>query len=597
MCGFAGILERGTDAGASRLAGALDCLQRRGPDGGGREGETVAGWRATFGHRRLAIIDLDERAAQPFRRGALLVAFNGELYNYVELRDELRAAGAEFRTESDTEVVCAAWERWGGDALARFDGMYALAVLDRAQRTLTLARDAFGEKPLFVAASPDRVVFGSTMDAVLALLGTPVPAIDPAWVEAFTVLGFAPAPLTMRRGVEKLAAGERRTFVLADASWRTAHDGAVALLDRPRGTRRFDAMEFEERLTTSLERRLRADVPLALLLSGGIDSAYVAALARRRLGRELLAVTIRDRVDSSVEVDRARRTCEALGVAHRVVDMPDRPLREVVAASLAAMDEPIGDPAFPMLVELFAHVPPDLRVVLTGDGADELFLSYSSYRRLLGAAGGAAGSAAAVFAGPVGALAPRLAGPFGRRVAERVVFGAALAPGDRFRRLAALAGWGRADGPAWSRAVVPRGAGPEALWRHSLAYELPEYLLVKGDRASMHQSFEARTPYLSRDVLAYVLECDPASVGLGRKEAIVARLEAHLGAPLGFTKRGFFASGQDLLARGDDAWHPALRDHPIVGPRLAAAADPRRTDALAYYRLHVLNSWLQTRCA
>jgi asparagine synthase (glutamine-hydrolysing) len=597
MCGFAGILERGTTAAGARLDTALGCLRRRGPDGGRREQETVVGWQVAFGHRRLAIIDLDDRAAQPFRRGELLVVFNGELYNYVELRDELRAAGAAFRTESDTEVVCAAWERWGTEALARFDGMFALAVLDRAHGTLTLARDAFGEKPLFVAAAPDRVAFASTMDAVLALLGTPAPAVDPTWIEAFAVLGFAPAPLTIRLGVEKLAAGERRTFALARGTWRTAHDGAVALLDRPRGTRRFEALEFEERLTTALERRLRADVPLALLLSGGIDSAYVAALARRRIGRDLLAVTIHDRIDSSEEVDRARRTCEALGVAHRVVRMPDRPLRDVVAAALAAMDEPIGDPAFPMLVELFAHVPPELRVVLTGDGADELFLSYSSYRRLLGPAAGGVGQAAAALAGPVGALAPRLAGPHGRRIAERVVFGAALAPGDRFRRLASIAGWGRADGPSWSRTVVPRGDGPEALWRHSLAHELPEYLLVKGDRASMHHSFEARTPYLSRDVLSYVLDCDPSSVGLGRKEAMVARLETHLGASLGFTKRGFFASGQELLARGDDAWHPVLRDHPMVGPSLAAAAVPRRTDALAYYRLHVLNSWLQTRCA
>ena len=591
------MLELASTVGAARLEAALDCLRRRGPDGVGRETEAVSGWYASVGHRRLSIIDLNERASQPFRRGNLLVVFNGELYNYVELRAELRATGAEFRTESDTEVVCAALERWGRGALARFDGMYALAVLDRARGTLTLARDSFGEKPLFVAAFTDRIAFGSTLDAVVALLGASAPAIDPAWIEAFVVLGFAPAPLTMRLGIEKLAAGEVRECDLAGGAWRTWHTGAASLLDRPRGTRRFDVLEFEERLVMSLERRMRSDVPLALLLSGGIDSTYVAALARRRLGRELLAVTIHDRIDSTKEVDRARRTCELLDVTHRVVRMPNRPLRETIAAALPAMDEPIGDPAFPMLVELFAHIPPELRVVLTGDGADELFLSYSSYRRLLTPNGGLVGLVATALAGPAGVIAPFFLGTVGRRIAERLVFASGLPPGDRFRRLAAIAGWGQADGPAWSRAVVPKGMGPESLWRHSLGHELPEYLLVKGDRASMHHSFEARTPYLSPDILSYILECDPSTMGLGRKDAIVARLSEQFGVKLGFAKRGFFASGQKLLLRGGDDWHPALTAHPTVTQRLGSAADPRLTDALTYYRLHVLNSWLQQRCA
>ncbi|MES3032821.1 MAG: asparagine synthase (glutamine-hydrolyzing) [Gemmatimonadota bacterium] len=595
MCGFAGALERQPgSSGLARVEQAMQCLLRRGPDAGGAEVLEVAGWTASLGHRRLRIIDLDDRSAQPFHRGALTLLFNGEVYNYVELRQELEALGATFRTTSDTEVVAAAWEAWGHGAFARFDGMFALAIVDAQHDVLILARDAFGEKPLFVSATPDRVAFGSTADAVLAMREGEAPVVSQAFISAFVTLGFVPAPLTVWEGMEKLAAGEIRQLDLRSGAWQVTHVAAVDAVG-PSGTDRFDIVAFETLMTESLSRRLRADVPLALLLSGGIDSAYIAALMRRSLQRDVLAVTIHDRIDSTEEIDRAARVCRTLGIEHRLVRMPVRPLAAVIADALPAMDEPIGDPAFPMLCELYAHVPPELRVVLTGDGADELFLSYSSFRRMLTPGRGIVGVAGAALRGVLGTGWAR-GTTLRRRVSERLAMDASLDPGERFRLLGALAGWEDALSCAGAPSIMPRGAGPAALYRHSLAHELPEYLLMKADRASMLHSFESRTPYLSMPLLRYVLACSPASVDLGHKRHITTRLETLLGEDLSFTKRGFFASGQEQLERAGRDWHPALR-RSRHGVLLAAAQDRRRVDALTYYRLHVLHEWLVLRCA
>ncbi len=597
MCGFAGVLERGQrGASGHRLDMALQCLMRRGPDGGGTEIVPCAGWTASLGHRRLKIIDLDDRSAQPFTRGALTALYNGEIYNYLELRDELRTLGHRFRTESDTEVLLAGFEQWGIGALARLDGMFALALVDRSRGTLLLARDAFGEKPLFLAASPDRVAFASTADAVATVLGERKPLVSEAFAEAFLTLGFAPAPLTVWAGVEKLGAGEFRELDLASGTWTGGHVASADLLDEPLQRRTFDALEFEAILLGSLERRLRADVPVALLLSGGIDSAYVAALLRKRLDRPLLAVTIKDRIDSSEEVDRAARVCAVLGIEHRIVAMPERPLQALVADAMPAMDEPMGDPAFPMLCELYAHVPPELRVVLTGDGADELFLSYSSLRRLLTPNDGLLAAVASAASAMISRTGSARGNVLWRRVAERTVMAASLESGERFRLLADLAGWTSGTFGDWSPAMRPEGRDASALYRHSLMHELPEYLLVKADRAAMRHSFESRAPFLNRDLLRYVLQCDRASVGLGQKRHIMSRLGALLGEDMHFTKRGFFASGQDQLVRVPHEWHQVLM-HDRFRAWRRDALDTQRMDGLSYYRLHVLNTWLVTQCA
>ncbi|MFY9327885.1 MAG: asparagine synthase (glutamine-hydrolyzing) [Georgfuchsia sp.] len=594
MCGFVGILERGTrEDVAGRLRRALDSLSRRGPDSEAALIEEVGAWRAALGHRRLKIIDLDERASQPYRRGDVVVLLNGEIYNYVEIREELLMEGATFVTQSDTEVAAAAYERWGSACVRRFDGMFALVILDHQRGRLTLARDPFGEKPLYVAAAEGLIAFGSTAESLRLLLGERSLDIDPRWVAAYLQLGFAPAPLSVWKGIEKLSAGEVREIDLQTGQETTWEDAAKAWLDEPIGGGGFDIMEFEALLIRSIERRLRADVPLGILLSGGIDSAYLTALIGSHLSGRLTAVTIHDRLDSTEEIDRAAKVCGRFGVEHQILRYPSKPLHELIAASLPSMDEPIGDPAYPVLVELFSQVPRDIRVVLTGDGADELFLSYTNYRRLLRRGHGAYGMLARMILPATRRLSPMI-GALGVRLARRMVIESSLPVAHRLDMLAALGG---PAGMYQSEFPIARAddRNEVALWRYSLELELPEYLLVKADRASMHHSFESRTPYLNRELFQYLVGRDPETLALGGKSHITQRLNSLIGEDFGFTKRGFFASGQETLARGA-IWHPRMSD--LCGSAvIQAASDPRRTDATSYYRLHVLNEWLNRTCA
>ncbi len=594
MCGFVGILERGAQVEVAwRLRRALDSLSRRGPDSEGVLIEEVGAWRAALGHRRLKIIDLDDRASQPFRRGDLVVLLNGEIYNYVEIREELLRDGATFVTQSDTEVAAAAYERWGSACVRRFDGMFALVILDRKRGRLTLARDPFGEKPLYVVASDGLIAFGSTAESLRLLLGEHSLEIDPRWVAAYLQLGFAPAPLSVWKGIEKLAAGEVCEIDLQTGQKTNWEDAAKALLDGPSDGGRFDIAEFEALLMSSIERRLRADVPLGILLSGGIDSAYLTALIGSRLAERLTAVTIHDRLDSNEEIDRAAKVCGRFGVKHRILSYPSRPLDELIAASLPSMDEPIGDPAYPVLVELFSQVPREIRVVLTGDGADELFLSYANYRRLLRRGGGTCGLLARMSLPAAVRLGPMM-GALGVRLAKRMVIESSLPAGQRLGMLAAL---GRPVGMDESVLPILNGCDRDevALWRYSLEHEFPEYLLVKADRASMHHSFESRTPYLNRELFQYLISRDPKTLALGGKSHITQRLDSLIGEDFGFTKRGFFASGQETLARGA-VWHPQMSE--LCGADVIQnASDPRWTDATRYYRLHVLNQWLNRKCA
>lgn len=596
MCGLVGIVELKSERSSlARVAVAMNSLVRRGPDGDGTTTEEIGDWIATLGHRRLKIIDLDDRAAQPFRRDEVIVLFNGELYNYVELRRELWLLGAKFVTESDTEVIAAAYQSWDTECFSRFDGMFALVIIDSAKRRVLVARDPFGEKPLYIATRPNCVAFGSTADSVLAVLDAQRPELNLDWVDAFLHLGFSPAPMTVWKGIEKLRAGEVREFDLQSRRWSSREESAQALLGSGKSGQPFDIIEFEAQLLASIERRLRADVPLAILLSGGIDSAYVATLIRRRLNRPLVAVTIRDQLNSTEELQRAASVCERLAIQHRIVQFPTRPLAQLVEDSIAAMDEPIADPAFPVLMELFAHVPREFRVVLTGDGADELFLSYANYRRLLEPRDGGAATLATLLTGIVVRLAARLGRVTGFRAARWTVMRANLPIGTRFGLLTMLPTYNGHERAHWAGAIAPTETGVSALWRYSLAHELPEYLLVKADRASMHYSFESRTPYLSRKLFRYLLSCDPETIGLGEKKKVTERLNYLLGTDLLFRKRGFFASGQELLERHNN-WHPLLHE-PRFRNAVGVATNRSRTDATTYYRLHVLNSWLKTKCA
>jgi asparagine synthase (glutamine-hydrolysing) len=277
------------------------------------------------------------------------------------------------------------------------------------------------------------------------------------------------------------------------------------------------------------------------------------------------------------------------------LSFPKKTLNQLVETALPAMDEPISDPAFPMLVELFSHVPRDFRVVLTGDGSDEIFLSYIDYCRLLKNRSGFRGWVAGKVAKRLLNIAAQVDINIFFRIAKRIIMEANLPIGERFDMLQAYSSWGVADGMPWFESLKAKDDGPAALWRYSLAHKLPEYLLVKADRASMYYSFESRTPYLNHDLFQYFFSCKFKNSFLGKKNIILNRLNEFLGEELGFTKRGFFASGQNHIYRDSNAtWHSLLQDY--FKDRLNDLSFLNRIDSMTYYRLYILNSWIKMKC-
>ncbi|MEO1085905.1 MAG: asparagine synthase (glutamine-hydrolyzing), partial [Acidobacteriota bacterium] len=377
MCGIAGLMRPDGDAvgGPERVGRMAERLLHRGPDA---SGEWIGG-AAAFGFRRLAVIDLDA-GDQPMVDGPLAVMQNGEIYNYLELRRELEADGHRFRTQSDTEVLLKAYRAWGAEMLERLRGMFAIALYDGERRRLLLARDRLGQKPLFWSHDPARgeLSFASGLDALLPALADR--RLDEIALDDFLTFSVVPGPSSILRGVSKLPpahylvaengrVGEPRRY------WRPPVPivgGAVDEAEAADGLRR--------ELETSVELRLRSDVPIGCFLSGGVDSTLVTGLAA---GQQpgLLSFTVGfgdPRFDESAV---ARRTAERFGTRHHEEQVdastfsPDA-LRELVRY----MDEPFGDSSFLPTYWLSRAARRHVTVALSGDGGDELFAGYHRYR-------------------------------------------------------------------------------------------------------------------------------------------------------------------------------------------------------------------------
>lgn len=381
MCGIAGIFQSSDPGGDAVSAAAMaQAIAYRGPDAQGvmRREDT---W---FSHRRLAIIDLSEAANQPMTDAAdgLMIVFNGEIYNFRELRMELESRGARFRTRGDTEVILELFARDGIDGLARLDGMFALAIYVRRSRELYLMRDRLGKKPLFYFRTGDTVVFASELAALKR---------HPAWrgelrpeaIHDFLAYEYVPDPDTVYDDVWKLPPGSWARF-------RTGVEPEIRRYWQPDFRDKlkinFEDAQVELRalLSRAVSRRLIADVPCGIFLSGGMDSGIVAALAARAATEELAAFTIGFDIRRYDERVAARSTVDwiaannAHGLTHyeQVVDFRSFPVLEQLAAHYG---EPFAD--FSMLPEYFLSrfAATQVKVALSGDGADEIFAGYERY--------------------------------------------------------------------------------------------------------------------------------------------------------------------------------------------------------------------------
>lgn len=366
MCGVFGILG---DYAPAQAHAAFALLAHRGRDHSG----IIEQPGLFFAHHRLAITDHHPRAQQPMRRGKLLLSFNGEIYNFQALRREL--ADCVWETESDAEVILAAYAAWGIDCVQRLQGMFAFALLDGD--TLYLVRDRFGEKPLFYHLTATGIAFASEIKALKALLPT-IRMNDEALHSYLSFLAPAP-PHTFYQGIAKLQSGEWLCYQRGKITKQTYYHPlqcGVASISEP-----AVALEaIESSLHRSIHARLDTTVPLAALLSGGLDSAMICALAAQQ-GKKLPVFTLGyDEFNAYDERANAKITAAYLGLEHTEVVIGRSDFEQHLDALLLHMDEPLNDPAaFPLYMLLQKIAGEGYKVVLSGEGSDELFLGYRQY--------------------------------------------------------------------------------------------------------------------------------------------------------------------------------------------------------------------------
>lgn len=542
MCGFAGVWIDG-----SRSEGALrettermiGPIAHRGPDDEGVWTEPEAG--VGLGFRRLAIIDLSEQGHQPMRSasGRFTLVFNGEVYNHGSIRQVLERDGWSFRGHSDTEVICAAFERWGIEpAVQKFVGMFAMAVWDAERRELSLIRDRLGIKPLFYSHRPGRVTFGSELKALTA---DPEfdRSVDGDALGAYLRYLYVPAPQTIYRSARKLMPGHILTLRSprdpAPASspyWSLSEAYRLGGASRFEGSDEEAVTELTTLLSDAVRLRMQADVPLGALLSGGIDSSTVVALMQANASRPTKTFSIGFDEAEHNEAHHAAAVARHLGTDHTELMMTGDDALSVVPQLPELFDEPLADPSQIPTYLVCGLARREVIVALSGDGGDELFAGYHRYlqgERLIGRLGRVPrpvrrAAAAVATAGSTAfwdrtyqAVAPLL--PAAQR--QRL-------PGEKVTKLGNLLRWDseanmyRSLLSAWqnpeqllAREGHLRGRVEEALDetqglplldRMMLADQgtyLADDLLAKVDRASMAVSLEARVPILDHRVVEF----------------------------------------------------------------------------------------------
>ena len=503
MCGIAGLVgPRSGDAAVARMLGAL---QRRGPDSEGSHS-----WPgATFGHRRLAIFDLSAAGAQPFLSadGRIGVVFNGAIYNFLALRAELIPKGFSFRSDTDTEVLIAGYQAWGIDGLvARLRGMFAFALWDAREDRLFLVRDRLGVKPLvYVDNGPQGVAFASTVRA-LRSAGL-VSELNPAAMTDFLQDGFVGETHAVYRGASKLAPASILEWTSRGSSIRR-YWSPPPVDSQSRFSFADAVAETERLLLRAVEMRLHADVPVASLLSAGIDSSLVC-WAIAKLGGDVTAFTMSAPGHPSDETALATETARILGIRHEVLALSDADEPDVSDIALAYAEPFACSSALGMLRLSRAIAGTPAKVFLTGDGGDDVFLGYPRHRMLLEiqrVARFIPGSATALWKALRTAIPRR--GPLKRGVhlMDYAVGGlgafVAANPGFADFRRHGLLGPRLADQrPSdlpWSTGSA-RNVLAEYLERDLRTQFVSEYL-VKVDGASMHYALEARSPFLDQEL-------------------------------------------------------------------------------------------------
>jgi asparagine synthase (glutamine-hydrolysing) len=608
----------------------VDRLEHRGPDAGGVVELVDPDTSVVLGHRRLSIIDLSTAADQPFAKDGLTLSYNGEIYNFLQIRSELEALGVRFATRSDTEVVLEAWRVWGTASLRRFRGMFAFAVHDARTGSLTLVRDPLGIKPLYVMPRGSGVVFASELKAILTAVG-PELRVDPAAMVASTLYYWLPQEFDAVQGVHKLPPGSWRTYhrdgsVAEGRYWDTAEEAARASAG-PRA-------DLREVLEASVQAHLVSDAPVASFLSGGLDSSIVTALAHRAdAAIEAYTIAFRaqdQRLEAMPDDARyARMMASHLGIRlHEIEISPN--VVDLLPRMVDILDEPIGDPAaINTLLMCDAAREAGVKVLLSGMGADELFGGYrkhlatlitARYRRLPRAV------RTGVVAPAVRAM-PVAVGQRGIRTvrwAQRFLTFAELPEEEAFRRSYTLY-----DRDELVDLLDPTLTGDvdHVIDSHRAVYEdttLTDQVdrmcladtrmfmvglnLTYTDRASMAASTEVRVPFVDPVVFAAAFSLPGSEKIRGRvqkaalKDAarawlpdeVIDRPKASFGVPLrAWVTNDLRELVDDVLLRGELVGTGFLQREPLE--RLVAdQRSGRRDESKQIWQLLCLEQWYRT---
>jgi len=574
MCGiFGAVSTQGRPLRHPECIGAMAAsLAHRGPDGERDVGHA----RARIGARRLAIMDLTT-GDQPFQSPdrAIWMVCNGEIYNSPALRREATGWGYPFRSTGDIENIVPFYERFGADAVARLDGMFGLAIWDDPRARLVLARDRAGEKPLFWTAIGGEIRFASEIQALLAFPDQPR-RVDAAAASLYAALGYVPAPRTLFEGIRKLPPGGLLEADAAGIRERRYWDAADAAA---RPSRLGDPAALRDVLLRAVERELMSDVPVGVFTSGGLDSSFLAAAAARAMpGERIHTYSVKFAEPGYDESGFAEAVTHDIHTRHHVVVADDASLSRAFDVVTRSLAEPVGDPAILPTYLLAEAARADVKVVLSGEGADELFGGYPTY------VGHKVAEAWLHVPRPlraaVGAAVRRWPSSTGKVTLEFLL--KQFIAGAERPWLERHLEWFGALGP--DPGVVPELAclltrfpthDPlnRVLWLDFLTY-LPDNLLVKVDRGTMLASIEARAPFLDREVLELVLPAPSALKVPGlRTKAILKRAARGLVPDhvIDRRKRGLSVP----VARWLNTGLASLADRHLAAPRFGGDRVPR----------------------
>src|SRR5215217_1742264 len=386
MCGLLSYLstdaERVDEQTVSGVQHALTCLRHRGPD----DREIWSDEHAVLGFNRLALIDIEGSPQPlPYAEGRYRIVFNGEIYNYLELREELKAAGATFATEGDTEAIVAGYHLWGEDVVPKLRGMFAFVIWDTHTKTVFGARDPFGIKPLFTTRLADGgLVFSSEKKTLLEMLGGSKAAggVDSASLQHYLTLQYVPEPATLHRGIRRIESGTSFTVVDGELHTKRYFHPTFTPQPVPAGREQELYERIADALDESVAKHMRADVTVGSFLSSGIDSTAIAALAHR-YNPDLMTFTVGFQRQEQSEIEIAAESAGILGVRHVPVEITAEEFAEAIPTVVWYLDDPVADPALVPLYFVAREARKHVKVVLSGEGADELFGGYTIYREPL----------------------------------------------------------------------------------------------------------------------------------------------------------------------------------------------------------------------